>query len=752
VSTGLYIHITRSPGTIVDAPLYNTAHRNHLDNDIPASCGAHSDDLTMFRATSDPYLFSTAQPEVALGTELEQLRFVIANIKETIAGSPPAFWYTPATGSLSGGTIHSHGANVFKTVGQSLTTKTQTAIVFDAVNYDTGVILPTFDPFFSVSHPTRLSAPVAGIYQINAWGTWGTGPTSGNLALFLRFGGTKLLSAIEYPINQGSLFRWQSLGTQYHFTAGQYVELIGFQTTGGPLTITTPTLTMTLIAPDAPIPAEIIHTLTVTESGTGTGTVTSTPGVINFPGVDHDSYVSGSVVSLAATPDMGSVFTQWTNVPAGHEMDNPVSVTVTTDVTVDAQFDSAGKRFVMPTFLTDSVDDGGGTTAYTGLGWNAGFLSTEAAAHHKLLQDITINSWTVQMPAALPGGETLTFTPMVNGAAQPLWAITLGAGDTGGRFDGTIALLAGDTLSIRGVASSPTSAALIVNGFMFACTSASPVVATTVFPNSANYKIAPEGSAGNGQNAVAFGLNSFEASFCPMPTNQIFSALSAQFPAAHTGTIQPRVGGSNTGAALAYTAVDNATGAVAFTLARPTSGATFLTDYGDMNATGLSGAGSVRVMAAYAMDTGFENWCVLTSGQTFSASRIGLSSGSVGVAQAVGGNFARADTAIAVREAEVQLRWPNLQGTLQYFTAISDTGVVSTPYTIAAEVRVNGATAIAAPLTPAVSANTGEVVSEDGSSVTVFVDDLVNFGATASTFDTFNGGSTMLYGVGFLPA
>jgi hypothetical protein len=93
-----------------------------------------------------------------------------------------------------------------------------------------------------------------------------------------------------------------------------------------------------------------------------------------------------------------------------------------------------------------------------------------------------------------------------------------------------------------------------------------------------------------------------------------------------------------------------------------------------------------------------------------------------------------------------------MPGTLQHFAMVVDTGVVSTPYTVTGEVRVNGATGIASPATAAVSANSGEVAIEDVSSVSILVDDLVNFGATASTFDTFNGGSTMLFGVGFLAA
>jgi hypothetical protein len=84
VSTGQYLHTTRAAGTIVTAVLYSSAHHNHLDNDIPLSTGAHSDDLAMMQALTDPYPTQVATPVVALGTELEQLRFVIADIKKAL--------------------------------------------------------------------------------------------------------------------------------------------------------------------------------------------------------------------------------------------------------------------------------------------------------------------------------------------------------------------------------------------------------------------------------------------------------------------------------------------------------------------------------------------------------------------------------------------------------------------------------------------------------------------------------------------
>ena len=57
--------------------------------------------------------------------------------------------------------------------------------------------------------------------------------------------------------------------------------------------------------------------LTVTKGGTGTGSVTSNPSGINCGSVCGASFASGTVVTLAATPDPGSTFTGWRGACSG---------------------------------------------------------------------------------------------------------------------------------------------------------------------------------------------------------------------------------------------------------------------------------------------------------------------------------------------------------------------------------------------------------------------------------------------------
>jgi uncharacterized repeat protein (TIGR01451 family) len=58
--------------------------------------------------------------------------------------------------------------------------------------------------------------------------------------------------------------------------------------------------------------AQVFHRLTVARTGTGTGTVTASPGGIDCGTDCLEDYPAGSIVTLAATPASGSLFTGWT--------------------------------------------------------------------------------------------------------------------------------------------------------------------------------------------------------------------------------------------------------------------------------------------------------------------------------------------------------------------------------------------------------------------------------------------------------
>lgn len=254
MSTGLYIHRNRKAGEIVDAPMYNGAHQNQLQNDIPQECGAASDTLTDFRTTTDPTTGDgeTALPVVDVASELYQLRFVIANIKEVLAGSPPTYWYSPITPTFE--QVQAHGARVYRSSSQAIANATVVAASFNTVRYDTGVLGTAIDPFFVIGSPTRLTAPVGGLYEINGFGEWNTGVVSGVLSLSIRLNGGKFLASTDQAVDGQAAFRWQQVSTQYQLNAGDYVELVAFQTMGSPFNLINPEFGLELLNPQAAVP------------------------------------------------------------------------------------------------------------------------------------------------------------------------------------------------------------------------------------------------------------------------------------------------------------------------------------------------------------------------------------------------------------------------------------------------------------------------------------------------------------------
>ncbi|MGH8103737.1 MAG: InlB B-repeat-containing protein, partial [bacterium] len=96
-------------------------------------------------------------------------------------------------------------------------------------------------------------------------------------------------------------------------------------------------------------------TLTVTKQGTGTGTVTATG--INCGSDCSEPYNSGTVVTLTATPDPGSVFVVWFGDCGGSN--SPTQVTMNGNKTCTAQFDPPA------TFILTVQVQGTGTGSVT---------------------------------------------------------------------------------------------------------------------------------------------------------------------------------------------------------------------------------------------------------------------------------------------------------------------------------------------------------------------------------------------------
>jgi uncharacterized delta-60 repeat protein len=103
------------------------------------------------------------------------------------------------------------------------------------------------------------------------------------------------------------------------------------------------------------------YQLNVIKAGDGAGTVTSADGGINCGGDCQQNYDYGIVVQLTAAWAPGSLFTGWSgDVPAGHESDNPVMVTIDGNKNVTATFTAAAPLVI----TTVAVPDGIKNTAY----------------------------------------------------------------------------------------------------------------------------------------------------------------------------------------------------------------------------------------------------------------------------------------------------------------------------------------------------------------------------------------------------
>jgi phospholipase C len=90
--------------------------------------------------------------------------------------------------------------------------------------------------------------------------------------------------------------------------------------------------------PPSPPPME---TLTVNLAGAGTGTVASSPGGITCPGTCMASFVSGTMVTLTATPNAPSSFGGWSNGPCSGT-NTMCQLTLTTNTNVTATFNTPG--------------------------------------------------------------------------------------------------------------------------------------------------------------------------------------------------------------------------------------------------------------------------------------------------------------------------------------------------------------------------------------------------------------------------
>jgi len=121
------------------------------------------------------------------------------------------------------------GARVYRTTNQSIPHNTNTALQFDAETYDTA----NFHD--NVTNNTRLTIPYAGKYSISASIDF-VQNTTGTRHVFFLINGTTFIAGNTGPATTLPNTT-VALEAKYSFSAGDYVECLVYQNSGGALNV-----------------------------------------------------------------------------------------------------------------------------------------------------------------------------------------------------------------------------------------------------------------------------------------------------------------------------------------------------------------------------------------------------------------------------------------------------------------------------------------------------------------------------------
>lgn len=118
--------------------------------------------------------------------------------------------------------------NVFNSTTKSVPTSTNTALGFDSENYDSNNLHST------VSNTSRLTIQTTGKYSIFGQVKWQSQTDTGYRGLTVMLNGVTPLAEVDTPNINGIKVN-QNVNTQYKLNAGDYLELVVFQNSGGAL-------------------------------------------------------------------------------------------------------------------------------------------------------------------------------------------------------------------------------------------------------------------------------------------------------------------------------------------------------------------------------------------------------------------------------------------------------------------------------------------------------------------------------------
>jgi hypothetical protein len=122
-------------------------------------------------------------------------------------------------------------ARVFHNANQPILGGTFTILAFNSVRYNNGAMYDA-----AVSN-TRLTAKITGLYSIGASLEWFGNVTGDRFVILLVNGATSICRANQRALAGAGNNAEQSLSTEYHLSAGEFVQVMVIQDSGGVLNV-----------------------------------------------------------------------------------------------------------------------------------------------------------------------------------------------------------------------------------------------------------------------------------------------------------------------------------------------------------------------------------------------------------------------------------------------------------------------------------------------------------------------------------
>lgn len=228
---GLYVVVSRAPGTIITELIYNSDHQNHIDGRSAEEMAGYGVSLSQFQLTADPYPSSAESIPASLAGEITRLRFVIAQIISELSGDAPVNWYDAITAPG----LRYVGARVQRGVSIAIPNNFPTIISFSGGTADFNSTIPAL-VWDDMAQPTRFTAPLAGRYMAFCSVTWATNVT----------GRRQLNIGVNaFVVNGGSISNLaptgfgqpQAITGLLNLNANDYVQFSASQNSGGNLNL-----------------------------------------------------------------------------------------------------------------------------------------------------------------------------------------------------------------------------------------------------------------------------------------------------------------------------------------------------------------------------------------------------------------------------------------------------------------------------------------------------------------------------------